>query len=185
MRNSNLIPVITGLGVGISFLVLIGMIFNSVSPIIKPIEIQHDLSLPRIILTSDDGFLYVGNITTFGWGRDFLFISNVSDSFDYAEENGEATVSLEKGEIVNFIAREYHDSNATGMSYTLPVTVYVYHYSSNGFEGMLEETQSTSENQSSFVVDMIDEGDYYLRVNHQNPEEGGGSISYYFKVRIR
>jgi hypothetical protein len=164
--------------------VLFAMIFNSVTPIIEPTEIHHDLSLPRIILTSDDGFLYVGNMTTFSWGRDFAFTQNVSDSFDYAEENGEATISLEKGAIISFIARDYHDSNATGITHRLPVAVYVYRYPSNSFEGILEEIHGPGKNQSSFLVDMIDEGDYYLRVNHQNPKEGGGSVSYYFKVRL-
>lgn len=136
------------------------------------------------MMIDDNGHQYAGNITTFSWGRDFEFSSNVSDSFRYAKENGEATISLEKGAIVNFIARDYHDSNATRMAYRLPVTVYVYHYPSNDFEGMLEEIYDTSKNQNSFVVDMINEGDYYLRVNHQNPNEGGGSVSYYFNIRI-
>jgi hypothetical protein len=48
---------------------------------------------------------------------------------------------------------------------------------------MLQEIDGSG-NRTSFIVDKLAEGDYYLRVNHQNQKNGGGSVSYYFKVRI-
>ena len=63
------------------------------------------------------------------------------------------------------------------------MSVYIYQYPSNDFEGMLQEIDGSG-NRTSFIVDKLAEGDYYLRVNHQNQKNGGGSVSYYFKVRI-
>ena len=182
MSDGNLaIPIIAGLAVGIAFVILFALIFSSIIPLVDPIYMR-DMPLPQIVLIDESGFQYAGNITTFRWGQgDSLYIGNVSDAFGYDE--AETTIALENDSIINFIARDYHDINATYMTYQLPVSVYVYHYLSNDFEAMLQEIDGSG-NRTSFIVDKLAEGDYYLRVNHQNQENGGGSVSYYFKVRI-
>jgi hypothetical protein len=183
MANGSLAaPIIAGLAAGIAFVILFTLIFSDIAPIIGPIYTQDIVPFPQIVLIDENGSHYAGNITTFRWGRgDSLFIGNISDAFGYDEE--ETTIALENGSTINFIARDYYDGNATRMTYQLPMSVYIYQYPSDDFEGMLQEIDGSG-NRTSFIVDKLAEGDYYLRVNHQNQENGGGSVSYYFKVRI-
>ncbi len=183
MANGSLAaPIIAGLAAGIAFVIIFALMFSAVIPIIGPIYMQEIVLFPQILLIDESGSQYAGNITTFRWGRgDSLFIGNISDTFGHTEET---TIALENGSVINFIAGDYHDGNAIHMTYQLPMSVYVYRYPSNDFESMLQEIDDGSGNRTSFIVDKLAEGDYYLRVNHQNQEKGGGSVSYYFKVRI-
>jgi len=172
--NDSLAPVIAGGAVGTAFVIFISLYFNSVVPIISPIVPSFATApLPRIVMIYNDT-QYLGNLTTFGWGRDMLYIKDVSEVFG---STGETTTSLEKGSTLTFLANDYYNDTL----HVLPVTVYIYQYPSNDFLGTLEA--GDNQTMSVFVVDdTLADGDYYLRINHQNRE--GDSASYYFKVRI-
>lgn len=173
MGSDSLAPVIAGGAVGAAFVIFVSLYFNSVVPIIAPI-VPSFAPLPRIVMVYNDT-QYLGNLTTFGWGRDMLYITDISVAFG----SDQTTISLEKGSTLTFLANDYYNDTL----HVLPVSVYVYQYPSTDFLGTLEVSNHTVSGNVFVVDDTLADGDYYLRVNHQN-RENGDSVSYYFKVRI-
>jgi hypothetical protein len=184
VNNSPVLPAIAGLTIGVVFIALFAHAFQSLAPIT---EILHNPQLqippprPEIKMIYNDTE-YVAQAVTFSWGRDMLYIGNVSDTL--SSQN--TTAKMQQGGLLGFLVDIYNDTASP-----MPIkAVYVYDYPTNDFEGILERldkdeksinNNSTSDgNDNVYLVD-LEKGNYYLRANYQTDS---GSASYYFRVSV-
>lgn len=161
------IPTLVGLIVGVAFIIVISTIFNSVTPIVPPTF--SFAPLPEVVMIYN-GTEYTGQTGSYIWGGTTLYAPKPDlDLLQFIE-----VANNINGSVIQFV-----EKNPTSEPPTR-VDLYVYDLQ-DAPAAIFERDENYDIYGNAFVVDDIDEGDYYLRVFYNG---GDGYVSYYFGIHV-